>query len=67
MPGASRFLFRAILAPGKRSALRRAVPGNYRIELDAWGKGAVADLANSVSNLIAQVRDKNAGSDDAPT
>ena len=50
-----------------KEAVDHAAAGNYEIELDVQGKGEVADLANSVRNLIAHVRDKRADSEATPT
>jgi CHASE3 domain sensor protein len=46
-----------------KEAVDHAAAGNYEIELDVQGEGEVAQLANSVRNLIAHVREKktNAG------
>jgi CHASE3 domain sensor protein len=41
-----------------KSAVDHAAAGNYEIEFDLQGKGEVVQLANSVRNLIAHVREK---------
>ncbi len=41
-----------------RAAVDHAAAGNYEIEFDLKGKGEVVQLANSVRNLIAHVREK---------
>ncbi len=43
-----------------KEAVDHAVAGNYEIEFDVQGEGEVAQLANSVRSLIAQVREKRA-------
>ena len=50
-----------------KESVDHAAAGNYEIDLDVQGKGEVAELANSVRNLIAHVRDKRAESDATPT
>jgi nitrogen fixation/metabolism regulation signal transduction histidine kinase len=50
-----------------KEAVDHAAAGNYKIELDVQGEGEVADLANSLRNLIAHVREKRAESDVKPT
>lgn len=50
-----------------KEAVDHAAAGNYETELDLEGKGEVVDLANSVRNLIAHVREKRAGTDSTPT
>lgn len=42
-----------------KSAVDHAAAGNYEIEFDLQGKGEVVQLANSVRNLIAHVREKS--------
>ncbi len=46
-----------------KQAVDHAAAGNYEIEFDLQGKGEVVDLANSVRNLIAHVREKKSGPD----
>jgi nitrogen fixation/metabolism regulation signal transduction histidine kinase len=46
-----------------KAAVDHAAAGNYEIEFDVQGKGEVADLANSVRNLIAHVREKKIDQD----
>jgi CHASE3 domain sensor protein len=41
-----------------KAAVDHAAAGNYEIEFDLQGKGEVVQLANSVRNLIAHVREK---------
>jgi CHASE3 domain sensor protein len=41
-----------------KAAVDHAAAGNYEIEFDVQGEGEVVQLANSVRNLIAHVRDK---------
>lgn len=41
-----------------KTAVDRAAGGNYEIEFDVQGKGEVAQLANSVRDLIAHVSEK---------
>ena len=41
-----------------KSAVDHAAGGNYEIEFDLHGKGEVVELANSVRNLLAHVREK---------
>jgi nitrogen fixation/metabolism regulation signal transduction histidine kinase len=50
-----------------KEAVGHAAAGNYEIWLDVQGKGGVADLANSLRNLIAHVREKRSESDATPT
>jgi nitrogen fixation/metabolism regulation signal transduction histidine kinase len=42
-----------------KSAVDHAAAGNYEIEFDVRGEGEVVQLANSVRNLIAHVREKD--------
>jgi HAMP domain-containing protein len=42
-----------------RAAVDHAVAGNYAIDLELSGEGEVVDLARSVRNLIAHVRQQN--------
>jgi len=46
-----------------KAAVDHAAAGNYEIEFDVQGKGEVAELANSVRNLIAHVREKKIDQD----
>lgn len=46
-----------------KQAVDHAAAGNYEIEFDVKGKGEVVQLANSVRNLIAHVREKTSESD----
>jgi CHASE3 domain sensor protein len=50
-----------------KEAVDHAAAGNYEIKLDLEGKGEVVDLANSVRDLIAHVREKRAEPDSKPT
>jgi methyl-accepting chemotaxis protein len=45
-----------------KAAVDRAAAGNYAIEFDVEGQGEVAQLANSVRNLLAHVREKEENS-----
>jgi methyl-accepting chemotaxis protein len=45
-----------------KAAVDRAAAGNYAIEFDVEGEGEVAQLANSVRNLLAHVREKDENS-----
>jgi nitrogen fixation/metabolism regulation signal transduction histidine kinase len=45
-----------------KAAVDRAAQGNYAIEFDVEGQGEVVQLANSVRNLIAHVREKEENS-----
>jgi methyl-accepting chemotaxis protein len=45
-----------------RAAVDHAAAGNYAIEFDVEGKGELARLANSVRDLVAHVREKDANS-----
>ena len=45
-----------------KAAVDRAAAGNYNIEFDVEGEGEVVQLANSVRNLIAHVREKEENS-----
>ncbi len=45
-----------------KDAVDHAAAGNYEIEFDVQGEGEVVQLANSVRNLIAHVREKRAES-----
>jgi HAMP domain-containing protein len=49
-----------------KEAVDHAAAGNYEIEFDVQGKGEVADLANSVRDLIAHVREKKSDTDTTP-
>ena len=42
-----------------KAAVDHAAAGNYEIEFDVQGEGEVVQLANSVRNLIAHVREKD--------
>jgi len=42
-----------------KAAVDHAAAGNYEIEFDVQGQGEVVQLANSVRNLIAHVREKD--------
>jgi CHASE3 domain sensor protein len=42
-----------------KAAVDHAAAGNYEIEFDVKGEGEVVQLANSVRNLIAHVREKD--------
>lgn len=46
-----------------KAAVDHAAAGNYEIEFDVQGEGEVVQLANSVRNLIAHVREKRAESE----
>jgi nitrogen fixation/metabolism regulation signal transduction histidine kinase len=43
-----------------KNAVDHAAAGNYEIEFEVQGQGEVTQLANSVRNLIAHVREKHA-------
>jgi CHASE3 domain sensor protein len=45
-----------------KEAVDNAVAGNYEIEFDVQGEGEVVQLANSVRNLIAHLREKKINS-----
>lgn len=45
-----------------KAAVDHAAAGNYEIEFDVQGKGEVVQLANSVRDLIAHVREKKSDS-----
>ena len=45
-----------------KAAVDHAAAGNYEIEFDVQGKGEVVQLANSVRDLIAHVREKETDS-----
>ncbi len=45
-----------------KEAVDHAAAGNYEIEFDIQGAGEVVELANSIRNLIAHVREANRGS-----
>ena len=45
-----------------KAAVDHAAAGNYEIEFDVQGKGEVVQLANSVRDLIAHVREKESES-----
>ncbi len=51
---------RAVVKPliDLKAAVDRAAGGNYEIEFDVQGEGEVIQLADSVRNLIAHVREK---------
>jgi CHASE3 domain sensor protein len=44
-----------------KEAVDHAAAGNYEIEFDIQGSGEVVELANSIRNLIAHVREANKG------
>ncbi len=46
-----------------KAAVDHAAAGNYEIEFDVQGKGEVVQLANSVRDLIAHVREKKSDPD----
>jgi nitrogen fixation/metabolism regulation signal transduction histidine kinase len=46
-----------------KAAVDHAAAGNYEIEFDVQGRGEVAQLANSVRDLIAHVREKKSDAD----
>ena len=46
-----------------RKAVDRAAAGNYEIVFEVKGQGEVVELANSVRNLLAHVREKRNGGD----
>jgi len=50
-----------------KQAVDHAAAGNYEIEFDVQGKGEVVQLANSVRNLIAHVREKENETDKKPS
>jgi nitrogen fixation/metabolism regulation signal transduction histidine kinase len=50
-----------------KQAVDHAAAGNYEIEFDLRGKGEVVQLANSVRNLIAHVREKKSESESTPS
>jgi nitrogen fixation/metabolism regulation signal transduction histidine kinase len=50
-----------------KEAVDHAAAGNYEIEFDLQGKGEVVQLANSVRNLIAHLREKKEDSDASPS
>ena len=50
-----------------KEAVDHAAAGNYEIEFDVQGKGEVVQLANSVRDLIAHVREKKSDQDSTPT
>jgi CHASE3 domain sensor protein len=45
-----------------KEAVDHAAAGNYEIDFDIQGEGEVVELANSIRNLIAHVREANKGS-----
>ena len=49
-----------------KDAVDHAAAGNYEIEFDLQGKAEIIQLANSVRNLIAHLRQKTADSHSAP-
>jgi CHASE3 domain sensor protein len=49
-----------------KKAVDHAAAGNYEIEFDLQGKGEVVQLANSVQNLLAHVREKKSEADSTP-
>jgi nitrogen fixation/metabolism regulation signal transduction histidine kinase len=50
-----------------KAAVDHAAAGNYEIEFDVQGKGEVVQLANSVRDLIAHVREKKSDPDAPPS
>jgi nitrogen fixation/metabolism regulation signal transduction histidine kinase len=50
-----------------KTAVDHAAAGNYEIEFDVQGKGEVVQLANSVRDLIAHVREKKSDPDAPPS
>jgi CHASE3 domain sensor protein len=48
-----------------RAAVDHAAAGNYEVEFDVKGEGEVVQLARSVRNLIAHVREKKTNSNSA--
>ena len=50
-----------------KQAVDHAAAGNYEIEFDVQGKGEVVQLANSVRDLIAHVREKKGDQDNSPS
>jgi methyl-accepting chemotaxis protein len=48
-----------------KEAVDHAAAGNYEIEFDVQGEGEVVQLANSVRNLIAHIREKQNNGDPA--
>ena len=44
-----------------KEAVDHAAAGNYEIDFDIQGEGEVVELANSIRNLIAHVREANQG------
>jgi nitrogen fixation/metabolism regulation signal transduction histidine kinase len=50
-----------------KAAVDHAAAGNYEIEFDVQGKGEVVQLANSVRDLIAHVREKKSEPDTPPS
>jgi len=50
-----------------KQAVDHAAAGNYEIEFDVQGKGEVVELANSVRDLIAHVREKKSEAGPTPT
>ncbi len=50
-----------------KQAVDHAAAGNYEIEFDVQGKGEVVQLANSVRNLIAHLREKESEPDKKPS
>jgi nitrogen fixation/metabolism regulation signal transduction histidine kinase len=49
-----------------KQAVDHAAAGNYEIEFDVQGKGEMVQLANSVRDLIAHVREKKTNHDSTP-
>jgi nitrogen fixation/metabolism regulation signal transduction histidine kinase len=49
-----------------KQAVDHAAAGNYEIEFDVQGKGEVVQLANSVRDLIAHVREKKGNQNSNP-
>ena len=49
-----------------KQAVDHAAAGNYEIEFDVQGKGEVVQLANSIRDLIAHVREKKANHGSTP-
>jgi len=50
-----------------KAAVDHAAAGNYEIGFDVQGKGEVVQLANSVRDLIAHVREKKSDPDAPPS
>jgi len=45
-----------------KEAVDHAAAGNYEIDFQIEGEGEVVELANSIRNLIAHIREANQGS-----